>query len=153
MSPMPTPTPLLFPSKEWCRAAAVALQQDPTVQAAVAEFGAFAAGAVIVKGDGLAADFCLLVAVAPGEEPELRFCEDEDELEEHEPDYLGHFPHRLLRDLLRAAQAGQAPDPLQLLTSGQVRIQGDLARLVRIAGRHQRAGLTAIRSVPTRTLG
>ena len=145
--------PLLFPSKEWCRAAAVALQADPTVQAAVAEFGAFTSGTVIEKGDGLEGDFCLLVAVAPGEVPRLTFCDDEDELEEHEPDYLGHVPHKLVRDLLRAAQGGQAPDPLKLLTSGQVQIKGDLARIVRVVGRHQNAGLAAIRSIPTRTLG
>ena len=146
-------TALLFPSKEWCRAAAVALQADPTVQAAVAEFGAFTAGTVIVRGDGLASDFCLLAKVVPGEEPVITFCDDEDELEEHQPDYLGWVPHKLARDLLRTAQAGQTPDPLKLLTSGQVKLEGDLARIVRIAGRHQNAGLAAIRSIPTRTLG
>ena len=146
-------TPLLFPSKEWCLAAARALTADPSAQAALAEFGAFTAGAVIDRGDGLGRDFCLHVAAAPGAEPTLTFCDDEDELEELEPDYLGHLPHRLVRDLLRAALAGQLPDPLRLLTSGQVQIKGDLARLVRVVGRHQTAGLAAIRSIPTRTLG
>jgi hypothetical protein len=144
---------LVFPSKEWCLAAAKALHADPTVQAAVAEFGGFTAGTVIDRGDGLGRDFCVLVAVEPGEPPHLTFCDDEDELEEFEPDYLGHVPHRLVRDLLRAAQSGLAPDPLKLITSGQVRVQGDLGRVVRVAGRYPNAGLEAIRSIPTRTLG
>jgi hypothetical protein len=147
------PTALLFPSADWCRALSRALHQDPVVQAALAEFGPFTAGAVVERGDGLASDFCVHVRAAPGQEPQLTFCDDEDELEELEPDYLGHAAHRLVRDLLRAVQAGQAPDPLRLVTSGQVKLQGDLGRVVKVAGRYPRAGLEALRALATETLG
>jgi hypothetical protein len=118
--------------------------------AAVADFGAVAAGAVIEKGDGLARDFCVLARIAPGRPPELIFCDDEDELEELEPDYLARVPHALCRELLEAAFAGKPVDPLQLVFQRRIRLEGDLQRIVRAAGRHQGAGLGALRAVPTR---
>jgi hypothetical protein len=129
---------------------------DPSAQAALAAFGAFTAGAVVEKGDGLSADFCVYAKVAPGQEPVLRLCDDEDELEDLGPDYLAHAPHKLVRDLLRSVLAGEVPDGLALLTSGRVRLlRGDLGRLVKLAGlpQHRNAGLAAIRSLPTKTLG
>ena len=145
-------TLLTFPSKEWCLAAAQALHVDPTVQAALAEFGPFTAGAVIERGDGLARDFCVLTRAAPGLPPKLDFLDDEDELEEHAPDYLAWIPHRLVRELLEQVMAGQTPDPLQLVLSGRVKVQGDMKRVVRVAPRHPTAGVAALRSVPTRLL-
>ena len=73
--------PLVFPSEAWARFAARVLHKDPSAQAALAAFGAFTAGAVIEKGDGLAADFCVYAKVAPGQEPVLQLCDDEDELD------------------------------------------------------------------------
>lgn len=151
---MTVTAPLVFPSEAWARHAAQVLHQDPSSQAALAAFGAFTAGAVLEKGDGLAADFCLYAEVAPGKEPVLRLCDDEDELDDLAPDYLGHAPHKLVRDLLRAVLAGETPDVLALVTSGRVKlVKGDLGRVVKVAGQHKNAGLAAIRSIPTQTLG
>ena len=145
--------PIVFPSEAWARAAAAVLHKDPSAQAALAAFGPFTAGAVILKGDGLAEDFCLYAEVAPGKEPVLQLCDDEDELDDLNPDYLTHAPHKLVRELLRSVLAGETPDALALVTSGRVRLlKGDLGRVVKVAGQHKNAGLAAIRTVATKTL-
>lgn len=143
---------LTFPSVEWCRAMAAALHADPTVHAALAEFGPFTGGAVVERGAGLARDFCVLARVVPGQPPVLEFPDDEDELEEAEPDYLAHVPHALARQLLQDALRGQIPDPVQFLLSGRVQLAGDVQRIVRVAPRHPTAGRAALKTVPTRFL-
>jgi len=143
---------LVFPTREWCLAIAQALHADPSVHAALAEFGPFVGGAVIERGDGLKRDFCVLVRAAPGKPPVLEFPDDEDELEELEPEYLAWIPHKLARELLEQVQSGKTPDPVQLLLSGRVRLQGDVQRVVKVAPRHPTAGVTALRSVPTQLL-
>jgi hypothetical protein len=140
---------LRFPSKEWWSAVAEALQVDPEVRAAVAEFGAFAAGAVVQRGPGLERDFCVLLRIAPEAPPVLSFPDDEDELEDLAPDYIAWAPYTLCRDLLEAALAGKQVDPLKLVLSGRIKLQGDLQRIVRAAGRHPGRGLAALRSVAT----
>lgn len=141
---------LLFPSREWCLAAAKAMDADPTVQAAARDFGPVVAGVVIERGEALEADFCVLTRVTPGRPSELSFPADEDELEEMEPDYLGWISYSLARELLETAYAGRRPDPLQAILQRRIRLHGDLERLVKHAGRHQGAGLDALRSIPTR---
>lgn len=143
---------LVFPSEEWARALNKVLSADPGVQAALAEFGPFTAGAILEKGAGLKSDFCLFIDAAPGREARLTFCEDEDELDDLRPNYLAVGPHALVRDLLRKALAGEVPDPLALITSGKAKLKGDLGRIIKVAGRHPRAGLSALRSIPTATL-
>jgi hypothetical protein len=141
---------MLFPSREWCEAAARALHADPSVDAAVREFGPVVAGVVIERGAGLTSDFCVLARIEPGKIAALEFPEDEDELEELEPDYIGWIPYALCRELLEAALAGKRPDPLQAMLQRRIRVRGDFERLVRHAGRHQGAGLDALRTIPTR---
>ncbi len=141
---------LPFPSREWCEAAAKALQADPSVQAAIRDFGAVVAGVVIERGGGLQSDFCVLARITPGEDPELEFPEDEDELEDLEPDYIGRAPYALCKSLLQGALAGERVDPLQAIVQRKVRLRGDLERLVKHAGRHPGAGRDALRTIPTR---
>jgi len=138
-----------FPSREWCEAAAASMLKDPSVIAAIADFGPLLAGVVIERGGGLRSDFCVLAQIAPGRPPKLSFPEDEDELEEYEPDYIAWAPYPLCRALLGQAIAGQRPDPLRAILEGKVRLKGDLERLLKHAGRHKGAGLDAIRAVPT----
>lgn len=138
-----------FPSREWCAAAADALLRDARVVSAIAGFGPVVAGIVIEKSDGLAADFCLIARIEPGKPVQLSYPDDEDELEEQQPDYIAWAPYALCRQLLSQALAGKRPDPLQAILQRKVRLRGDLERLVRHAGRHQGAGLDAIRGVPT----
>jgi hypothetical protein len=135
-----------FPSREWCAAAAAAMEKDPTVIAAVADFGPAVAGIVI---EGLKPPFCVLARIAPGKPVKLEFPEDEDELEEMEPDYIGWVHYSLVKSLLQAVHGGERPDPLKYILQGQVKLQGDLQRLVKHAGKHQGAGLDALRTVPT----
>jgi len=141
-----------FPSREWCEAAAAAMTRDPAVKAAIADFGAVVAGVVVERGDGLASDFCLLARIQPGKPPSLSYPEDEDELEALEPDYIGWASHSLCKQLLRATQRGERPDPLRAILERKVRLKGDLERLVKHAGRHQGAGLEAVRGLPTEFL-
>jgi hypothetical protein len=141
---------LLFPSREWCEAAAMALQSDPQVQAAIADFGPVVTGIVVERGAGLPSDFCVLARVAPGRPAELSFPDDEDELEALHPDYVAWAPHALCRSLLGAAFRGQRPDPLRAILERKIRLAGDLQRLVKHAGRHAGAGLDPLRRVPTR---
>jgi len=123
--------------------------RDPAVISAIAEFGPVVAGVVIERSQGLSSDFCVLARIEPGKPIELSYPEDEDELEELEPDYLGWVSYTLSKSLLEATFAGQRPDPLKAILQGQVKLHGDLERLVRHAGRHQGAGLEALRTVPT----
>jgi hypothetical protein len=140
---------MLFPSREWCEAAATAMVRDSEVIAAMAEFGPVVAGVVIERGEELSADFCVLVRVEPGKPVKLSYPEDEDELEALEPDYIGWAPYSLCKELLEKTHAGERPDPLRAILERKVRLHGDLERLVKHAGRHQGAGLTALRGVPT----
>ena len=121
--------------------------RDPAVIAAIADFGPVVAGIVIERPGS--ADFCALVRIEPGRALALEYPDDEDELEELEPDYIGWASYDLCRALLEQALAGQRPDPLRAILERKVRLQGDLERLVRHAGRHRGAGLDALRSVPT----
>jgi hypothetical protein len=176
--------PFLFPSKEWCAAAAAAAMRDPEVIAAIADFGPVVAGLVIVGcsavpappvagkarssvgcsavpappvagearssvGEGRGSDFCILARIEPGKLPVLSYPDDEDELAEYQPDYLGWASYTLCRSLLEETFAGRRPDPLTAILRGEVRLQGNLEKLVKHAGRHQGAGLEALKTVPT----
>jgi hypothetical protein len=138
-----------FPSREWCAAAAAALLRDRTVVSAIAEFGPVVVGVVVEKGGRLRSDFCVLLRIEPGRPVRLSYPEDEDELEELEPDYIAWAPYPLCKALLEQALAGGHPDPLRAVLERKVRLQGDLQRLVKHAGRHKGAGLSAIRALPT----
>ncbi len=123
--------------------------RDPLVVPAVADFGAVAAGIVIVRGGGLGSDFCILARIEPGRDALLSYPEDEDELEEHEPDYIAWAPYTFCRALLERTFAGEHPDPVRLILERKIRVRGNLERLVRHAARHKAAGFDALRAVPT----
>ena len=122
--------------------------RDPGVVAAIADFGKVVAG-IVLTGLPQGGDFCVLARIEPGKPVLLSYPEDEDELEGYQPDYLSWASYALCKALLQAAQAGQRPDPLRAILERKVRLKGDLERLIKHAGRHQGAGLDAIRSVPT----
>src|SRR5262249_59472215 len=121
-------------------AAAVAMRGAPAALAAIADFGPVVAG-LVIEDPG----FCVLARIEPGRPVKLSYPEDEDELEELEPDYIGWASYALCRTLLQQAR----PDPLKAILERRVRLKGDLERLVKHAGRHRGAGLEALRSVPT----
>ena len=146
------PGELVFPSADWFRAAAKVLHADPAVQAGVRDFGAVSVGLIIEKGDGLGADFCTHATIVPGQEPKLEFPDDEDELEELEPAYLIRATHATARRLVLAALRGERHDPMQPILSREVKLQGDLQRLVRFASQHKGNAPAALPAIPTRTL-
>ena len=141
---------LLFPSREWSRELSRRMALDAGVQAALREFGPFTAGAIAERGGALELDFCVHIEAAPGREAILTFCEDEDELDDMEPDYLIRAPYPLARELLEQALAGQPPDPLKLLSSRKISGKGDLGRAIAVGGRHPLAGLETLRGMKTR---
>jgi hypothetical protein len=122
---------------------------DPAFDDALDDFGAVSAGIVIVRGGGLRSDFCVLARFEPGRAARLEYPEDEDELEELGPDYIAWAPYTVCRSLLRAAFAGEHVDPVRVILDRNVKVRGDLERLVRHASRHRAAGLDALRAVPT----
>jgi hypothetical protein len=122
---------------------------DPETIAAIADFGPVVAGVVIERGGGLRSDFCVLARIDPGRPFALSYPEDEDELEECGPDYIAWAPYLVCRGLLERTFAGERPDPLRAILERKVRLQGDLQRVVRHAGRHRGAGLDGLRAVPT----
>jgi hypothetical protein len=138
-----------FPSREWCEAAAAALARDPSVIAANVDFGPVVVGVVISRGAGLAEDFCVLARIEPGKPYQLRYPEDEDEVAELEPDYLCRAPYAVCKAFLQHAQAGGRPDILKAVLSGQMKVEGDLQRVVRHAARDQGAGMATLRALPT----
>jgi hypothetical protein len=138
-----------FPSREWCEAAAAALARDPAVVEANADFGPAVVGVVIARGAGLADDFCVLVRITPGKPFQLRYPDDEDEVEELEPDYICRAPYALCKAFLQDAQAGGRPDILKAVLSGQMKVEGDLQRVVKHAAKHQGAGSGTLRALPT----
>jgi len=101
------------------------------------------------RGGGLSEDFCALARIEPGKPVKLSYPQDEDELEEFEPDYIGWAPYPLCKQLLEQTMLGLRPDPLRAILERKVRLHGDLERLVRHAGRHKGAGLEALRGLPT----
>ena len=143
---------LLFPSKEWFRAAADLLHADPRVQAATKDFGPVTVGLVIEKGDGLKSDFCVYAELKPAQKPKLRFPDDEDELEELEPEFLVRARHAVARKLVEAAMKGEHVDPLTPILNREVKLEGDLQRLVRFAGQHRGAGAGVLTRLATRVL-
>lgn len=134
-----------FPSREWCETAAVSLLREPRVTAAIADFGPALWGLVIERGGTLKSDFCVLARIEPGKPAQLSYPEDEDELEDYEPDYVGWVAYPVCKALLQSAR----PDPLKAILEGKVRVKGDFQRLVRHAGKHQGAGLEALRALAT----
>ncbi|HEY2028719.1 MAG TPA: hypothetical protein VGH20_05885 [Myxococcales bacterium] len=140
---------MLFPSREWFEAAAAALARDPLVMAANADFGQVVVGVVITRGAGLSDDFCVLVRIEPGKPFQLRYPDDEDEVAELEPDYICWAPYAVCKSFLQTAQAGGRPDLLKAVLSGQMKLQGDLQRVVRHGARHQGAGAATLRALPT----
>ncbi len=135
-----------FPSLEWCEALAQLLAGDPAVRAPVVEWGGQSIGVVIGRDGPLARDFCVF-ARPHASEPRLltlQLCEDEDDLELEEPDYLFKAPFGTVKMLLQGEL-----DPLEVLRKGQVRVKGDLKFLIPFGQRHQRLGDQALAKVET----
>jgi hypothetical protein len=51
--------------------------------------------------------------------------------------------------LLQTAQSGGRPDILKAVVAGQLKVQGDLQRVVKHAAKHQGAGAATLRALPT----
>jgi hypothetical protein len=126
-----------FPSLEWCRAIEAVALKDPQIPDVAKEWGGLSVGVVIAKGDGLAMDFCIFVKPHATELrlEALRLCEDEDDLELEEPDYFFRVPYAICRALL-----AKKLDPFEVLRKGQVRVEGDMKRLLAIGQKYQPVG-------------
>lgn len=134
-----------FPSLEWCRALAGALESDPEVAPAVADWGGRTVGVIISREAPLNRDFCVFAKPHPVEPRlvELRECEDEDDLRLEDPDFLFRAPYGTFRRLL-----SQQLDPVEVLVRGQVKVEGPLQRLLEFGRRHQTLSRRAIQALP-----
>lgn len=131
---------------EWCRAIEVVALKDPSVPDAHKEWGGLSVGFVVGKGEELKRDFCILVRPHASElrAEELRICEDEDDLEIEEPDYLFRVPFAICKQVLRGKL-----DPFQALRAGQVRVEGDMTRLLAMASKYQPVGVRIVEQIET----
>jgi len=136
----------VFPSLEWCRAVESAVLKDPALPAAARDWGGVTVGVIIGKGDGLSKDWCLFVKPHPTELrlEQLRICEDEDDLELEEPDYLFRVPFGICKQVLR-----KQLDPLDVLRKGQIRVEGDMKKLMSYQAKYRPIGETAMEKIET----
>jgi putative sterol carrier protein len=135
-----------FPSLEWCEALVKLLETEPGVLPALREWGGQSVGVVIGKDKGLAKDFCIFAKPHASELKleELRMCEDEDDLELEEPDYLFRAPFGLVQQLL-----ARKLDPLDVLMKGQIRVEGDMKKLVPFSQKYRGVGEGAMDKIET----
>lgn len=133
-----------FPSLEWCEALVKSLEVEPEIADAAREWGGKSIGVVIAKGAGLDEDFCVFARPHASEAriEELRLCEDEDDLELDEPDFLFKLPFSLALSLLQ-----RRLDPLEVLRKGQVKVEGDLKLLITFSQKYQALGERAAERV------
>lgn len=126
-----------FPSIAWCRALVAEAQKEPEILQVAKEWAGRSVGVVVKKGPGLERDFCVFARPSPtsAELDVLTECEDEDDLELEEPDFLFVVPWALAQKLLR-----KELDPLSVLRGGQLRAEGDMRFLVPFAQRWQPLG-------------
>lgn len=130
-----------FPSLEWCKALIRSLEKEPGIAEACREWGGRSIGVVIGSDADLASDFCVFAKPHPTEPrvEDLRVCEDEDDLELEEPDYLFRLPHGLAVHLLHGKL-----DPLDVLRKGKVRVEGDFKFLLSFGHKHRLLGERAV---------
>ena len=136
----------VFPTLEWCRAIEAVVVKDPAAPAAVKEWGGLTVGFIISRGDGLKKDFCLYLRPHPTDlkVEELRLCEDEDDLELEEPDYLFKVPFAICKQLLK-----KQLDPLAVLRQGEVKVEGDVKKLIVYGQKYQAIGDRAMEQIET----
>ena len=113
------------------------VEGDPDIATIAKEWGGTSVGVIIGKGDGLAKDFCVFVKPHPTEVrlEKLTICEDEDDLELEEPDYLFRVPFAICRGLIL-----KKLDPFAVLRSGEVKFVGDAKRLIPFGQKYQPVG-------------
>jgi putative sterol carrier protein len=120
--------------------------KDPAALAAVTDWGGETVGFVVGHGDGLAKDFCIYLDPHPTELKlrELRLCEDEEDLELEEPDYLFRVPFGICKQLLTGKL-----DPFEVLRKGEVRVEGDMKKVLLFGRKHQTIADRAIPQIKT----
>jgi putative sterol carrier protein len=131
---------------EWCQALVAVLEKEPSALPALREWGGKSVGVIIGKDKGLSQDFCIYAKPHPTELKldELRLCEDEDDLELEEPDFLFRAPFGLCQQLF-----AKKLDPIEVLLKGQIRVEGDLKKLVPFSQKYRLLGERASEKVQT----
>lgn len=116
-----------FPSAEWVAGLVAALNRQQDLARALAGLGPDLAVVVEAEPPALPRPFAAWGAHREGRIAAWRVLEDEDEILELEPAYVVRAPLRVFAALL----AGE--DPLRAVTSGRLRVSGDLEAVVRRA--------------------
>lgn len=126
-----------FPSLEWCRAVEAEALKEPEVANAARDWGGTSVGVIIGKGDGLAKDFCIYVKPHPTELrlESLKLCEDEDDLELEEPEMLFRVSFGICKALMQ-----KQLDPFDVLRKGQIKVVGDMKRVLTFGQKYQALG-------------
>jgi hypothetical protein len=117
---------MTFASKAWLDAVVAALTRQPDLARAMSGLGDDA-GLVVERDAGFPREVAAYGRNAGGR-IEARLLADPDDLLELEPAYVARARYGLWKQLL----AGTL-DPVKAATSGRLKVQGDLERLVRQA--------------------
>lgn len=135
-----------FPSMDWCHSLVAVLEKEPESLGALREWGGLSIGVIVTKGAGLSRDWCVYVKphATDLKVEELRECEDADDLELEEPDYLFQVPYAICKSL-----HAKKLDPMDVLTKGQVRVQGDMKKLLALGQKYRAFGERASDKVHT----
>ncbi len=131
-----------FGASEWWKAVVAALQEHPDLPAALSGLGRD--GALVVEADPPAwpRPVAVWAEQRAGRIARWRLLADEDEVLELAPAYVVRAPYRTVRALLQGA------DPVQAALTGRVRVEGDLAALLRRT-RYRHVIDDALAAVPT----
>jgi hypothetical protein len=117
-----------FPSEAWLRELVAAANDHPDLPSALRGLGTDMAAVVEADPPALARAFAAHGRQENGRIVGVRVLEDPDDILELEPAYVLRAPYRVWKALLLGG------DPVRAALSGQVRVTGDLAGLVRRAG-------------------
>jgi hypothetical protein len=131
-----------FPSREWAAALVAALNRHPDLPVALRGLPGDLAAVVEPDPPAWREPLAVWGRQERGRISEWRVLEDADEVLELEPAYVLRAPYRTWKALLCGA------DPVAAALSGQVRVEGELDRLVRHAS-YRYVVEAALREVPT----
>ncbi len=116
-----------FPSAAWIAEAVAVANRHPDLAAALQGLGRDLAAVVEPDPPAWSEPFAVYGRQDRGRLAGVRVLADPDEIWELEPAYVVRAPYRVWKALVRG------DDPVQAALSGRVKVQGDLASLVRRA--------------------
>ncbi|GEM_PF-296225 len=133
----------VFPSLDWCRTLADAIERAPESAAAGRGWKGTVCVAVLAD-ECLPTPFIVFARVEDGRIPEIRELEDEDEIAETSPDYVAKGTFLTWKRFILGEY-----DPIEALLQRRISFQGDLTPIAERA-QFKQLFWDTLASVPTR---